>query len=102
MRGKVEGDEVCEIAGIGAIPAERARELLGDAVLKLVITNGVDVANVTHLGRGPTIAQKIALLWQAIERLSSGARELPATECVPHDAHRTEQFDAEGLNRLVK
>ena len=24
----------------------------------------VDVANVTHLGRGPTVAQKIALWWQ--------------------------------------
>jgi serine O-acetyltransferase len=45
---------------------------------------------------------QIALLWQAIETLSSGARELPATECVPKDAHLTEQFDAEGLNRLVK
>jgi serine O-acetyltransferase len=45
---------------------------------------------------------QIALLWQAIETLSSGARELPAAECVPQDAHRTERFDAEGLNRLVK
>ena len=41
-----------------------ARDLLGDAVVKLVITKGVDVANVTHLGRGPTVAQKIALWWQ--------------------------------------
>jgi hypothetical protein len=31
--------------------------------LKLVITRGVDVVNVTHLGRGPTAAQRIALLW---------------------------------------
>ncbi|NRF67645.1 serine O-acetyltransferase [Aquincola sp. S2] len=45
---------------------------------------------------------QIALLWQAIEKLSSGARELPAAECVPQDAHTTENFDAEGLNRLVK
>ena len=37
-----------------------------------------------------------------IEKLSSGARELPAAECVPQDAHTTERFDAEGLNRLVK
>ena len=37
--------------------------MLGEAVLKLVITTGVDVANVTHLGRGPTTAQKIALMW---------------------------------------
>ncbi len=42
-----------------------ARDLLGESVLKLVLTKGVDVANVTHLGRGPTAAQRIALLWQA-------------------------------------
>jgi serine O-acetyltransferase len=45
---------------------------------------------------------QIALLWHEIERLSSGARELPATHGLPQDAHTTEQFDAEGLNRLVK
>jgi len=45
---------------------------------------------------------QIALLWQAIEKLGSGARELPAPGCVPQDAHTTEQFDSERLNRLVK
>ncbi len=64
-RGWVEGDEICEIPGLGPIPVATARELLGDAVLKLVITKGVDVANVTHLGRSPTVAQQAALWWQA-------------------------------------
>lgn len=45
---------------------------------------------------------QIAMLWQAIEKLSARARELPSDECVPQDAHTTEQFDAEALNRLVK
>jgi serine O-acetyltransferase len=45
---------------------------------------------------------QIALLWQAIEKLSARSRELPAGDCVPHDAHTTERFDAERLNRLVK
>ena len=45
---------------------------------------------------------QIAMLWHAIEKLSSRARELPADPCVPQDAHTTEQFDAERLNRLVK
>jgi serine O-acetyltransferase len=45
---------------------------------------------------------QIALLWQAIEKLSTRSRELPADACVPQDAHTTEQFDAERLNRLVK
>ena len=45
---------------------------------------------------------QIALLWQAIEKLSSRSRELPSTDCVPDDAHTTEQFDAERLTQLVK
>src|SRR5207244_5411396 len=36
-RGSVEGDEICEIAGLGPIPATVARDLLGDAILKLVL-----------------------------------------------------------------
>jgi hypothetical protein len=66
-RGAVEGGERCEIAGLGPIPVGVARELLGDAVLKLVITKGVDVMNVTHLGRSPTVAQQVALWWSARE-----------------------------------
>jgi serine O-acetyltransferase len=45
---------------------------------------------------------QIALLWQAIEKLSGQARELPADPCVPQDAQTTEHFDAERLTRLVK
>jgi serine O-acetyltransferase len=45
---------------------------------------------------------QIALLWQAIEKLSSRTRELPTEDCVPGEAHTTESFDAERLNRLVK
>jgi serine O-acetyltransferase len=45
---------------------------------------------------------QIALLWAAIEKLSARSRELPGEQCVPQDAHTTEQFDAEALNRLVK
>ncbi|HMG31539.1 MAG TPA: HNH endonuclease signature motif containing protein, partial [Jiangellaceae bacterium] len=56
-------DPRCEISGVGPIPVPVARGLLGQAVLKLVITRGVDVANVTHLGRGPTAAQRLALAW---------------------------------------
>ena len=45
---------------------------------------------------------QIALLWQAIEKLSARSRELPGDDCVPQDAQTTEHFDAERLNRLVK
>jgi hypothetical protein len=62
-RGGVQGQELCEIAGVGPVPVSIARGLLGEAIVKLVITRGVDVLNVTHLGRGPTAAQRAALLW---------------------------------------
>ena len=45
---------------------------------------------------------QIVMLWQAIEKLSAGARELPGQDCVPQDAQTTQCFDAVGLNRLVK
>jgi hypothetical protein len=62
-RGYVEGDELCEVAGLGPVPVRVARALLGDAVLKLVLTKGVDVLNVTSLTRGPTQAMRYARLW---------------------------------------
>ena len=48
------------------------------------------------------IRRQIALLWQAIEKLSIQSRELAAGDCVPSDANTTATFDAERLNRLVK
>jgi serine O-acetyltransferase len=45
---------------------------------------------------------QIALLWQAVEKLSQRSRELPSEDCVPDDAQKAEAFDAERLNRLVK
>jgi hypothetical protein len=65
VRGSVEGDEVCEICGLGPIPVWVARQILGDAIVKLLITKGVDVANVTHLGRSVTVAQQVALWWRS-------------------------------------
>ncbi|MDB6001599.1 MAG: cysE [Rhizobacter sp.] len=41
---------------------------------------------------------QIALLWRAIETLSRSQ----SRDCVPSDAHTTEQFDAEELSRLMK
>jgi serine O-acetyltransferase len=45
---------------------------------------------------------QIAMLWQAIERLSQRSPALPAEACLPQDAQTGEHFDAERLNRLVK
>jgi len=64
-RGYAEGDELCEVTGLGPIPVAVARRLLGDAVLKLILTRGDAVAHVTSLTRGPTQAMRYALLWSS-------------------------------------
>jgi hypothetical protein len=50
-RGYVEGQEVCEIAGIGPVPVATATSLLPEAFLKVVIRDSVDVLSVCHVGR---------------------------------------------------
>jgi serine O-acetyltransferase len=69
------------------------------------VTNGDDPVSLAMKGLIDNAAgheHQIALLWQAIEKLSARARELPAADCVPQDAQTREQFDAEGLTRLVR
>ena len=69
------------------------------------VTAGEDPVSAAMKGlidNAATHEHQIALLWQAIEKLSVRARELPADPCVPQDARLSEQFDAERLNRLVK
>ncbi|HEY5097505.1 MAG TPA: HNH endonuclease signature motif containing protein [Acidimicrobiales bacterium] len=61
-RGSLDHGEVCEIPGVGPVPVERARDLLGDALCDLVITNGVDVTTVCHLGRSIPAALNTALI----------------------------------------
>jgi hypothetical protein len=63
LRGETEPGEVCEITGYGPIPVDVARDLLPGSFLTLVLTKGVDVINVTHLGRQFTAHQETALEW---------------------------------------
>ena len=101
QRGRVEDGEVCEIAGLGPIPAHRAQELLGDAVVKLVLTRGVDVANVTHLGRGPTVAQKIAVWWKTPQCTTLDCTRVQRIEFDHREewrkTHHTRVDDGDGL-----
>ena len=60
-RGRVEGDEICEIAGVGPVSVSAVRRLMSDAFLTLVFEKGEDVLNVTHLGRQVTARQRTAL-----------------------------------------
>jgi len=50
-RGRLEAGEVCEVPGVGPVPLATIENVVGDALAKLVIGNGVDVTTVCHLGR---------------------------------------------------
>ena len=60
-RGRVVGDETCEIAGVGPVAVSSIRSLLNEAFVAVVIKDGVDVLHVTHLGRQVTAHQRTAI-----------------------------------------
>ncbi len=60
-RGATEPGERCEIAGVGPVSVATARSMLGEATLAAVVTDGVDVYSVAHLGRQVTAHQRTAL-----------------------------------------
>jgi hypothetical protein len=61
-RGTVGTGEVCEIPGVGPVSVDTARGLMGDALFHLVITNGVDVTTICHLGRSIPTALRRAVV----------------------------------------
>ena len=63
LRGATVAGEVCEIDGLGPVSVEALRALLPQAAIDLIITNGVDVFNVTHFGRRATARQQVVLDW---------------------------------------
>ena len=60
-RGNVEHGETCEIQGVGPVPVSTVKDLLGEAALAVIVKDGVDVKNVTHLRRGTTAHQRTVL-----------------------------------------
>ena len=60
-RGHVEGEEICEVAGLGPIPVANLKRLLPDAFVKIVIRDSVDVLSVCHVGRTVTSHLRSAL-----------------------------------------
>ena len=77
VRGFPSEGEVCEIPGIGPVPVSVVRAMLasGNAVLAVVVTKGVDVVNVAHLGRRATAHQLSALQWRDPECPALGCSE---------------------------
>jgi len=62
VRGHTKPGEVCEIPGIGPIPVEVARDLAGDSILTVLLTDGVDVTAVAHAGRTIPASVRRALI----------------------------------------
>jgi hypothetical protein len=92
----VDDDEICEIAGVGPVPVSVARAALGnDAMVKLVITKGTDVLNVTHIGRTRTAAVQTALDWLYDECAVKGCHQR-----VYLDYHHTEDYHQTGHTTL--
>jgi hypothetical protein len=50
VRGHTVAGEQCEIPGVGPIPVSVARQMSEDAILKVLVTKGVDVVAVAHAG----------------------------------------------------
>jgi hypothetical protein len=61
VRGHTETGEVCEIDGIGPVPVSVVESWRGDAYLRLIVTDGVDVKAITHRSRYVDAHQDAAL-----------------------------------------
>jgi hypothetical protein len=62
IRGYRQAEERCEIEGVGLVPVATVRAMMADAFLAAVVTDGVNIRSVVHLGRTVTAAQRTALL----------------------------------------
>ena len=62
-RGHTRPGETCEIDGLGPVPVEDLRRLLPQAGIDLIVTNGVDAYNITHLGRRTLARQQVVMDW---------------------------------------
>ena len=95
LTGATEPGDTCEIAGIGPVSLTSARGLLGDALLKVVLTDGVDVRTVVHPNRTVASTIRTALLWQHRECSVAGCHEVHGLE-----THHTTDFVESGYTKL--
>jgi hypothetical protein len=66
VRGHTLAGETCEIDGLGPVPVASLRDLLPDAVIELILTDGQDAWNVAHLGRRANARQQVVLDWLGV------------------------------------
>ncbi len=61
-RGNLEDGEMCEIPGVGPVPLATATNAIGDAILKVIVTDGVDVKAVANMKRAIPARLRTALM----------------------------------------
>ena len=88
-RRRVEQGEMCEIAGVGPVPVAVARPLFGEALLRIVIRDGVDVRTVVHAGRTASAIQETAVLVRQGGRCARPRCDQPIAE-IDHTTGWTE------------
>ena len=87
-RGSVAPGEVCEIAGTGPVSLHAIRELFADALVRVVIRDGVDIRTVVHAGRLANALQETAILVRDNGRCRRPRCDLPISE-IDHTAGYT-------------
>ena len=97
QRGSVEGNEICEIAGVGPVSVGVAREILCEGFLTLLATDGVDVRTVTSTTRSVPARVEKALLLRDVTCVVPGCG---ATERLEID-HWRQDFSWRGPTELA-
>ena len=85
------------MAGGGPVPVRVVRSLLDDAFVTAVVSDGVDVSTVAHLGRRPTAHQRSALEVRDPECVVGGCHVrvgLEIDHVEPWSATRVTKLDA--------
>jgi hypothetical protein len=72
-RGHTHPGEICQIIGGGAIPVDVAKEYAGDAFVKAVLHDGVNIHTVKHFGRHLPAAVRTALDLGPVPRFTGRA-----------------------------
>ncbi len=94
-RGHTDPGEICEVAGVGPIDVASAKQLFGDAIVDIIVTDGVDVRTVAHAGRTANRRQKAALLvnWECEIRGCHVTRNLEIDHIVPYAESGLSDFE---------
>lgn len=81
-RGYALDCEVAEIPGAGPVPISAIREILPEALIRSIVTDGVDIKTVVHHRRTVNAHLRTALLWR-----DGGCVECGSTRLLQTDHH---------------